>query len=745
MSFTQRLALMSARRPWVTVAVWLVLLVAGGALTMNIGDVLTSEFGMSVKPESQKADDLLEERLRGERQGEELVLVMSGDGGPTVDDPAFQSAAERIIEDLRAETERVSTVISYYETQAPGLVSANQRVLVIPVRIIGDVAEGADNVKPVVDVVEEANGRDGFEVLTAGEGSIARTFNEANAHDAEAGERIGIPIALVILLLVFGAAVAAGIPLIMAIVSIVVAFGIATIIGQTYDLNLLVTNIVPMIGLAVGIDYALLIVQRFREERTHGLQKLDAIGMAGATASRTVLFSGGTVIVGLLGMMIVPSNVYRSIALGTCTVCAVAVLAALTLLPAVLSLLGDRVNALRIPFVGKQSAQAQDDREGFWGRVSSLVMGHPWISVLVSGGILIALAAPAATISLGLSGISTLPEGYEVRRAFNVLEENFSGGRVSPVEIVVDAPDVNAPDVQQGIERLKASIAGDELFGDVTTETNGAGDLALISFPISGDPDSDRAHAAIRELRDDTIPAAFEGVDADVLVTGTTAGNEDFYGVIRTYAPYVFAFVLGLSFVFLMVVFRSIVVPAKALIMNLLSVGAAYGLLTLVFQHGIGAGLLGFQETENIEVWLPLFLFSVLFGLSMDYHVFLLSRIREHFDETGDNARSVAFGLRSTAGMITGAAMIMVAVFIGFALGDMVALQQVGFGLAVAVILDATIIRCVLVPASMELLGDWNWYLPSWLRWLPDLRIEGPKRATAPAGRHVPGIAGGAE
>jgi RND superfamily putative drug exporter len=261
---------------------------------------------------------------------------------------------------------------------------------------------------------------------------------------------------------------------------------------------------------------------------------------------------------------------------------------------------------------------------------------------------------------------------------------------------------------------------------------------------MSGDPDGDRAHKAVRRLRDDTIPAAFEGVDADVLVTGTTAGNEDFYEVIRTYAPYVFGFVLGLSFIFLMLVFRSIVVPAKALIMNLLSVGAAYGLLTLVFQHGIGAGLLGFQETENIEVWLPLFLFSVLFGLSMDYHVFLLSRIRERFDESGDNARSVAFGLRSTAGMITGAAMIMVAVFMGFALGDTVALQQVGFGLAVAVILDATIIRCVLVPASMELLGDWNWYLPSWLRWLPDLRIEGPKRPSTPR-RAVPGIAGGSE
>jgi uncharacterized membrane protein YdfJ with MMPL/SSD domain len=741
MSITQRLATSSARRPWTVVGVWLVLLIAGGVLTMNLGDVLTSEFGISVKPDSATADDLLEERLRGEKQGQELVLLISEDRG--VDDPEFRSQTQSIVGELRALTDNVSSVVSWYEAPAPGLVSDDRHVLVIPVSVIGDVAEGADNVDPIVDVVEAANGRNGFEVLTAGEGSIARTFNEMNAKDAEAGERIGIPIALLILLLVFGAAVAAGIPLVMAILSIVVAFGTATIVGQVYELNLLILNIVPMIGLAVGIDYSLLIVQRFREERAHGLEKLDAISMAGATASRTVLFSGGTVIVGLLGMTVVPSNVYRSIAIGTCTVSAIAVLSALTLLPAVLSLLGDRVNALRIPFVQGVARRDEDETAGFWGGVAKLVMAHPWISVLVSGGILVALALPALTISLGLSGVTSLPEGNEVRRAFDILERDFTGGRVSPVEIVVDAEDVNAQQVQGGIDRLVASFGDDDIFGEPTVERNDAGDLALISVPLAGDPDSDAAHSAVRKLRDDTIPAAFEGVDADVLVTGTTAGNEDFYNVIRTYAPFVFAFVLGLSFIFLMVVFRSIVVPAKALIMNLLSVGAAYGMLTLVFQHGVGAGLLGFQETENIEVWLPLFLFSVLFGLSMDYHVFLLSRIRERFDETGDNARSVAFGLRSTAGMITGAAMIMVAVFMGFALGDTVALQQVGFGLAVAVILDATIIRCVLVPASMELLGNWNWYLPSWLRWLPDLRIEGGARR--PSRAAVPGMAGGAE
>ena len=730
---TERLARASARRPWIAIAAWVVLLVAGGYLTTGLGDVLTTDFQFTTRPESVQADDLLEARLRGPRQAQEVVLVSSESA--TVDDEAFRSAAEGLIAELRGLDGTVASAVSYYETQAVGLVSDDRHTLLIPVNIIGDAGDAADNVKPVVEVIEAANRGDGLDVLTIGQGSIGRAFNEGSSHDAETGERIGVPVALLILLLVFGAAVAAGIPLIMAIVAIVIAFGAATLIGQGYELSFLITNIVPMIGLAVGIDYTLLIVQRFREERAHGREKHEAIAMAGATASRTVLFSGGTVIVGLVGMTIVPSTVYRSIAIGTSVVTGVAVLSALTLLPAVLSLLGDKVNALKLPFIQGVVRRDTDATSGFWGRVASLVMGHPWISVGVSAGLLIVLALPALSLNLGLSGVTTLPEDSEQRQAFSILEQEFSGGRIAPVEVVVDAPDVSVAPVQDGVRRLEEALAAEDGtdYGDPQTETNEAGDLLLFSVPLNADPDSEAAHAAIRRLRSDIIPQAFDGVDADVLVTGSIAENEDFYAVIRQYAPYVFGFVLGLSFLLLMVVFRSIVVPLKALVMNLLSVGAAYGLLVLVFQEGVGRSVLGFQQTENIEAWLPLFLFSVLFGLSMDYHVFLLSRIKEHFDQTGDNAESVAFGLRSTAGMITGAAMIMVAVFTGFALGDMVSLQQVGFGLAVAVILDATIIRSVLVPASMELLGDWNWYLPSWLQWLPRLQVEGPAPAHQPA------------
>jgi len=732
---TERLARASARRPWLVVGIWIVVLVIGGFLASGINGVLTSDFKFTTKPESAKADQLLQDRLRGPDRAHEQVLLRSTTA--TVDDPAFRAPAELLIGEMRVLGGTVESAVSYYETQSPDLVSQDRRTLLVPVTLLGKKGEAADNVAPLMKVIKAADGRDGLEVLTAGDGSIARAFNQGSAKDAETGETIGIPVALIILLLVFGAAVAAGIPVLMAIVSIVVTFGVAAIIGQTYQLSFLLLNIVPMIGLAVGIDYTLLIVQRFREERAHGLDKHEAIAMAGATASRTVLFSGGTVIVGLLGMTVVPSTVYRSIAIGTSVVTAVAVLSALTLLPAVLSLLGDRVNWLKLPFIQGIVRRDVGADSGFWGRVASAVMRHPWVSVIGAGGLLVGLAVPALWLNLGLSGVTTLPAGDSTRQAFGILQSGFSAGRVSPVEIVVDAPDVQATSVQAAVSRLRQDLAADPSgkYGQATVETNPAGNLLLLSVPWDGDPNSDAAMAAVRRLRNDTIPAAFNGVDARVYVTGVTASNADFYVVIRTYAPYVFAFVLGLSFLLLMLVFRSIVVPAKALVLNLLSVGAAYGLLVLVFQDGVGQRLLGFQRAESIEAWLPLFLFSVLFGLSMDYHVFLLSRIRERFDETRDNAASVAFGLRSTAGMITGAALIMVAVFTGFALGDMVSLQQVGFGLAVAVILDATIIRSVLVPASMELLGDWNWYLPSWLGWLPRLQFEprGHPRAPQPA------------
>jgi len=540
-----------------------------------------------------------------------------------------------------------------------------------------------------------------------------------------------------ILLLVLGAAVAAGLPIILALLSIFVAVGATALVSNVMEMSDFIVFIITLVGLAVGIDYSLLIIHRFREERVRGRNKIEAITTAGATASRTVFFSGMAVAIALAGMLIMPDPVFQSFGVGAILVVAATVLAALTLLPAVLSLLGDRVNWLTLPFIGRRDVA--ESSSGFWGWITKVVTAQPVISVLLTGGLLIALAVPVLNINLGSTGISSLPEDSNPRHAFDVLNEEFSDG-VLTAEIVIDAPDVNVPPVQSGIAELTASLDEDEFFGSSKLEMNEAADLALLTVAMPGDFSSPESESALKRLRNDYIPAAFTDETADIFVGGPTAETVDDVATQKEYLPFVFTFVLGFSFLLLLVVFRSIVVPLKAVVMNLLSVGAAYGILVLVFQEGIGNELFGFRESPVIESWLPLFLFAILFGLSMDYHVFLLSRIKERYDETGDNTASVAYGLRQTAGIITGAALIMVAVFGGMASGDLVIFQQVGFGLAIAIILDATIIRMVLVPASMELLGDWNWYFPSWLEWLPEIHIEGAEvqatgdKGAAPAG-----------
>jgi RND superfamily putative drug exporter len=721
MSITERLARACSRRPWLVVGAWVVLVLVGGFFARGIGDVLTTEFVLTNNPESSQAEKLIEERLRGPDRAEEFLIVYSETS--TVDDPAYREFVDELVKNIGGLYGTVEAVTSYYETQDEGFVSADRHRTIVPVALNGEVSEAADNVGLVLQVVEAGNGRGSFEVLTVGNGSIARFFNEQSESDLLRGEIIGIPIALIILVIVFGALVAAGVPLLVAIASIIVAIGTTALVGQAFELNFFVVNMITMVGLAVGIDYSLFVIHRYREERSRGLAKDDAIARTGATAGRAVLFSGGAVIVGLTGMLIIPINVYRSLAVGAIGVAALAVVAALTLLPAVISILGDKINAMRIPFL--QTQPADESRGGFWHWVATNVMNHPVVSLVASGGLLIALAIPYFSINAGLAGVTSLPEGSDVREAFETLDEDFSSGLLSPVEIAVAAPNVNLPSILVAIDDVLTSIQGDERFQNATFETNADSDLTVISALVKGDPESEAAHDAVSSLREEYVPAAFGRVEARALVTGETAEEQDMFNTITTYTPIVFAFVLGLSFILLLVLFRSIVVPIKALIMNVLSVGAAYGLLVLVFQHGIGNELFGFQQSDIIAAWLPLFLFAFLFGLSMDYHVFLLSRIRERWELTGDNAGSVAYGLSSTAGLITGAALIMVAVFSGFAMGELTELQQMGFGLAVAVLIDATIVRSILVPASMALLGDWNWYLPGWLQWLPSLQVEG--------------------
>jgi len=737
---TEGLAERSAHHPWRTIVVWVVLFLVGGFGASQIAGVLTTEFALTNNADSVVGLDLIEDRLRGGAlPATEIVIVKSED--QTVDSPAFQGMVGELVTSMRAQTDTVASVVSYYEAGVDSLVSADRKILLIPVTLTASVYDAPAEVEPLTALLEEVDARaDSFTVLPFGQGSTGEENNKISEEDLQQSEMIGMPAALVILVLVFGALLAAVVPIVLALIAITLAMGLAAAIGQIYPLTFFVTNMIVMIGLAVGIDYSLFIVARYREERRQGLDKVSAVIRTGATANKAVLFSGFTVVVALAGMLLVPSTIMMSLAVGAIVVVIAAVLAALTLLPAVLSLVGDRVNWGRIPLVGKIQASEQSEK-GFWAASTRLVMSNPWASVVLTAGVLAALAVSYFTINLGFNGADTFPEETKAYRAFQILDRNFSAGLANETQIVVDAPSITDPDVQTRIENLRTALRGDAGLGESTLEVNDAAHLAVVEVPIAGDSTSREALDTLARLRDGYIPAAFAGSNASVYVTGYTAGSEDFFEVVDRFTPIVFAFVLGFSFLILLVAFRSIVVPIKAIIMNLLSVGAAYGLLVLVFQHGVGASLFGFVETPKIDAWIPLFMFSVLFGLSMDYHVFLLSRIRERYDLTHDNDASVAFGIRTTASIITGAALIMVAVFGAFAASDLVGFQQVGFGLSVAVILDATVVRTVLVPASMKLLGDRNWYFPRWLEWLPEVHIEGKPAQPAAAPKTV-GAAG---
>lgn len=714
-STTQRLAGASARRPWFTIGLWIAMIgVAGFMSSQFLEDALTTEVNLTNDPESVRAIELIEQRF-GEA-GETEVLIL-GSTDALVTDPTFERAVRALQRSASAEG---AEAVTFYDTEDPSMVSDDGHTTLMPVTFPKPDAT-ADLLPAVEGLLAEANESAVISARSLGAVTIEDDFNRIAEEGLRRGESFGILVALVVLVLVFGAVVAGIIPIIMAIASIAVATGMVALVGIAVDFTFIVTNIITMMGLAVGIDYSLFIVSRFREERAKGLPKLDAIGAFGATASRAVFFSGLTVVLALTGMLLVPSTTFRSLGAGAIFVVVASVLASLTLLPALLSVMGDKVNSLRVLRHRKDIGSESSHR--FWNGITRRVMARPVVSLVLGAGILIAASVSYLDINIGSSGVSTLPEDALSRQAFEVLATEFSGGLSSPVEIVVDGAAVS-PEVQAAIRELQQLVGEDGSFGPSQVTINAAEDATLVSFPVTTDPASEAANASIIRIRDEYIPSAFAGVDAEVLVGGETAFNKDFYYIVDESTPIVFGFVLGLSFLLLMVVFRSIVVPLKAIVMNLLSVGATYGLIVLVFQKGVGADLFGFQQVESIEAWLPLLLFSILFGLSMDYHVFLLSRIKERFDQSGDNAESVAYGLRTTGGLITGAAAIMVAVFGGFAAGDLGPLQQMGFGLAIAVLIDATIVRSVLVPASMKLLGDRNWYLPRWLAWLPSISVE---------------------
>jgi len=724
---TKGLARMSARNPWRVVGAWLILLALSFYLIFNyLGSALTNGMTFAKELESDKARKVLESKLNVPDKITETILVKSE--SQTVDDADFRTLTEKIYKDTIRLKDNVEKGITYYIFPDPSLVSKDKHKTIIVLTMTGGEAEAVDNAKAVRKILDE-NKKDGFEVGMAGQGSINADTNRIAEETFQKAEIFGIPLAFVVMVAVFGTLVAAFVPLIIAAFAIITALGITAIVGQKFGLTFYIINMILMMGLAVGIDYALFIVSRFREERRKGLDKVDAITKTGSTASHAVFFSGLVVLIALAGLMIVPMSIFMSLSAGAIFVVTMAIVSILTLLPAILSILGDRVNSLKLPFIKRESIGA-DKRGGFWDKMSGAVMKHPVISVVLTAGLLIALTIPAFHIKTGAAGIDSIPDSLPSVKAYKDIQKEFSLGISPPLHIVING-NANSEKVKKGLGELENKLKEkSDIYGKPEKyRTNGKGDTGVLVVPLFKDANTQEATREVKDLRNNIIPDSFKDSEIEVLVGGAAAQNLDYFELTDQYRPIVFAFVLGLSFILLMLVFRSLVVPAKAIVMNLLSVGATYGLLVLVFQEGYGSKIFGFGKVEAIDAWVPLFLFAVLFGLSMDYHVFLLSRIRERFMYTGDNTESVTFGLRSTGKIITGAALIMLAVFAGFATGDLVMFQQMGFGLAVAVLLDATIIRSVLVPASMKLLGKWNWYLPGWLKWLPELHVEGGEKA----------------
>lgn len=720
-NWTEKLARACARRPWVTIGIWAAAIaIALVFIITMLGDALVTEVKPTNNPESSEALDIMNERL-GISEYEDLdetIIIRSST--LTVDDAEFRSHVEQLYDELMMLGEEVFLGgATYYMTQDPSMVSTDRHSTFIALTMPMDADEKMEEVYEVGDSYATGS----FEIFYTGSASFMADSMELGESSMVRGEVIGISAAIVILAIVFGAIAAAILPIVLGMVSIAVALGLTALVGQAMDLTFMISNMITMMGLAVGIDYSLFVLTRFREERQRGREKMDAIGVAGATASRAVFFSGIAVVLALTGLVIFPLSIFISMGIGSILVVLMAISASLTLLPAMLGLLGDRVNKFRIPFIQRgKAAQTYESPTGFWAWITRVVTRVPVLSLVVVVVLLGSAAIPFFDRDTGMSGISGLPDYLRAKQGYLVLQEEFGIGMDTPTIIVVDG-DISSEETQEGITQLQSSLEADPAFAYSNLVPYPEKDLAVIYAQITGDSMSLQSMDSVKILRSEYIPQALGDSPVRVLVSGETAFMVDFNQTTDTYTPYIFAYVLALSFIILLLAFRSVVISTTAIIMNLLSVGAAYGLIVLVFQKGVGADFFGFIQVEVIETWLPLFLFALLFGLSMDYHVFLLSRVRERFKQTGENNESVSFGLRSTGRLITGAALIMVAVFGGFALGDLGMMQQMGFGLAVAVFLDATLIRCVLVPATMKLLGHRNWYLPKWLEWVPNISL----------------------
>jgi RND superfamily putative drug exporter len=702
---------------------WLAFVVASVFLSMQLGTTFIDENDANVG-ESRTADQIIDRAgftldAKGESIEEQGEMVLLESKRLTVEDPAFRAA---ITDSVRAVSSfpEVSKVKSPLDGAHRDLVSADGHAALVQFTPKGTYEEAIVYIDSIVAAVDDVQARHpGFTIDSLGVSSDKAIDAEIQGGLAKAG-LISIPLTIIILMVVLGSLVAALIPLFLGITAVVATTGLLALSSKGIPASEDIMEVVLLIGLAVGVDYALFYMRRERQERAAGRSESAALEAAAATSGRAVLVSGMTVLIAMAGMFLSGDKTFMSFSVGTMIVVAVAMLGSLTVLPALLSKLGDRVEKGRIPFLGRRRTRRESR---VWGAVLDRVLKRPLVSALAAGAVLVALAVPALQLHTTQTGI----EGFSSPsvKPFERLAAAFPG-TPDPAVVAIEADDVTKPEIRHAVAELeRKALATGEMNPPIDVETNRAGTVTRVEIPLVGNGIDDASNGALATLRGDVLPATVGQVGGvEYAVTGQTASSHDFNEAQTRSAPKVFGFVLLFAFGLLLVSFRSIVIALKAIVLNLLSVAAAYGVLVAIFQWGWGENLLDFQSNGGIANWLPMFMFVILFGLSMDYHVFILSRIREAYDRGLSTDDAISHGIKSTAGVVTSAAVVMVGVFLVFTMLPLVDLKEMGIGLAVAVLIDATLVRAVLLPATMKLLGSANWYLPRWLAWLPRLEHE---------------------
>jgi RND superfamily putative drug exporter len=681
--------------------------------------------------QSHKADQILKKAFPETNAQSEVVLIQSPT--KTASDPAFRATVEDVTRTIGGNL-AIKNLKSPLDPANKSLVSDDRRSVMVTWDMKGTYDQAKkkiDGFTTAVDAVGERH--PGFYVGEAGAVSSGKALDKMFADQLKlAGER-SIPITIIVLLLVFGALVAVGVPLLLALSSVLITVFLTALPSHLIPMDKNVDAVILLIGLAVGVDYSLFYLKREREERAAGRGSRAAIEAAAATSGRSVLISGFTVMAAMAGMFFAGDKGYLSIAVGTMMVVGIAMIGSLTVLPALLSRLGDRIEKGKIPYVHRLRRSSGENR--VWKAILTPALRRPGIAAAAAAGVLVVLALPTLHLHTADSGMDALPNSAPTVATIKKITNAFSGGTVSPADVAIRA-DTTKPEVQRAIAAIQSQVVAHHLNkGSIDVETNPSHTVARVSIPLVGKGTDSTSNTALSTLRNDILPATIGKVQgAEWAVTGQTANSADENALLKHKAPIVFGFVLVLAFTLLLVAFRSLVIATKAVVLNLLSVGAAYGLIVAVFQWGWGENLLHFQSNGGIASWLPIFMFVILFGLSMDYHVFILSRVREAYDRGMKTEDAVAHGITTTAGVVSSAALVMVGAFAVFALMPILDMKEMGIGLAAAVLIDATIVRAVLLPATMKLLGDWNWYLPEWLKWLPRLEHESaPPTRVAPA------------